>query len=99
MAGSGRAAEMGLLYKGGEHLETTQSIDTIVLDKTGTVTKGEPTLTDLVVADGFYEKDVLQLVGSAENQSEHPLAQAIVRGVEEDRKSTRLNSSHVAISY
>ncbi|MBO1001307.1 heavy metal translocating P-type ATPase [Pseudogracilibacillus auburnensis] len=83
MAGSGRAAEMGLLYKGGEHLETTQSIDTVVLDKTGTVTKGEPTLTDIVVADGFQEKDVLQLVGSAENQSEHPLAQAIVRGVEE----------------
>src|SRR5690625_796419 len=83
MAGPGRAAEMGLLFKGGEHLETTQSIDTIVLDKTGTVTKGEPTLTDLVVADGFYEKDVLQLVGTAENQSEHPLAQAIVRGVEE----------------
>ncbi|MFD2132222.1 heavy metal translocating P-type ATPase [Pseudogracilibacillus auburnensis] len=83
MAGSGRAAEMGLLYKGGEHLETTQSIDTVVLDKTGTVTKGEPTLTDLVVTDGFQEKDVLQLVGTAENQSEHPLAQAIVRGVEE----------------
>src|SRR5690625_4482596 len=83
MAGSGRAAEMGLLYKGGEHLETTQSIDTVVLDKTGTVTKGEPTLTDVIVADGFKEKDVLQLVGSAENQSEHPLAQAIVRGVEE----------------
>src|SRR5690625_2821063 len=83
MAGSGRAAEMGILFKGGEHLETTQSIDTVVLDKTGTVTKGEPTLTDLVVTDGFQEKDVLQLVGTAENQSEHPLAQAIVRGVEE----------------
>ncbi len=83
MAGSGRAAEMGLLYKGGEHLETTESIDTVVLDKTGTVTKGEPTLTDIVVADGFQEKNVLQLVGSAENQSEHPLAQAVVRGVEE----------------
>src|SRR5699024_3143171 len=83
MAGSGRAAEMGLLYKGGEHLETTQSIDTVVLDKTGTVTKGEPTLTDIVVVDEYQEKEVLQLVASAENQSEHPLAQAIVRGVEE----------------
>lgn len=83
MAGSGRAAEMGLLYKGGEYLETTQSIDTVVLDKTGTVTKGEPTLTDIVVADGFEEKHVLQLAGSAENQSEHPLARAIVQGVEE----------------
>src|SRR5699024_5213721 len=52
MAGSGRAAEMGMLFKGGEHLENTQSIDTVVLDKTGTVTKGEPTLTDVVAAAG-----------------------------------------------
>lgn len=80
MAGSGRAAEMGLLFKGGEHLESTQSIDTVVLDKTGTVTKGEPTLTDVIVADGFNEMEVLEIVGSAENQSEHPLAQAIVEG-------------------
>lgn len=83
MAGSGRAAEMGLLFKGGEHLELTQAVDTVVLDKTGTVTKGEPTLTDFVVADGFTEERVLQFVATAENQSEHPLAQAIVRGVEE----------------
>ena len=85
MAGSGRAAEMGLLFKGGEHLENTQSIDTVVLDKTGTVTKGEPTLTDIVVADGFEEKDILQIVGTAENQSEHPLARAIVQGVKEKK--------------
>src|SRR5690625_1887049 len=83
MAGSGRSAEIGVLFKGGEHLENTQSVDTVVLDKTGTVTKGEPTLTDVFVTDGFTEKDVLQLVGSAENQSEHPLAQAIVAGVKE----------------
>lgn len=83
MAGSGRAAEMGILFKGGEHLENTQSIDTVVLDKTGTVTKGEPTLTDVFVTEGFNEKEVLQLVASAENQSEHPLAQAIVAGVKE----------------
>ncbi|MFS0645632.1 heavy metal translocating P-type ATPase [Siminovitchia sp. 179-K 8D1 HS] len=83
MAGSGRAAEMGLLFKGGEHLENTQSIDTVVLDKTGTVTKGEPTLTDIFVTDGFKEEEVLQLIGTAENQSEHPLAKAIVNGVKE----------------
>ena len=83
MAGSGRAAEMGMLFKGGEHLENTQSIDTVVLDKTGTVTKGEPTLTDIIAADGFKEKDVLQIVGTAESQSEHPLAQAIVQGVKD----------------
>ena len=83
MAGSGRSAEMGVLFKGGEHLEHTQSVDTVILDKTGTVTKGEPALTDMIVADGFVEVDVLQLVATAENQSEHPLAQAIVKGVQE----------------
>lgn len=83
MAGSGRAAEMGLLFKGGEHLENTRSIDTVVLDKTGTVTKGQPALTDVIVSKGFVEQDVLQVVASAENQSEHPLAQAIVTGVRE----------------
>src|SRR5699024_7930763 len=83
MAGSGRAAEMGMLFKGGEHLENTQSIDTVVLDKTGTVTKGDPTLTDGIEAAGFSETDVLQLVGKAESQSEHRLAQAIVQGVKE----------------
>ncbi|MFC5603694.1 heavy metal translocating P-type ATPase [Sporosarcina koreensis] len=83
MAGSGRAAEMGLLFKGGEHLENTRSIDTVVLDKTGTVTKGEPALTDVIISEGFIEQDVLQLVASSENQSEHPLAQAIVTGVKE----------------
>ena len=81
MAGSGRAAEMGLLFKGGEHLENTRSIDTVVLDKTGTVTKGQPALTDITVTEGFTEDEVLQLVATAENQSEHPLAQAIVLGV------------------
>ncbi|WP_025783308.1 heavy metal translocating P-type ATPase [Sporosarcina sp. D27] len=83
MAGSGRAAEMGLLFKGGEHLENTRSIDTVVLDKTGTVTKGQPALTDISVTAGFTEDEVLQLVATAENQSEHPLAQAIVLGVKE----------------
>lgn len=83
MAGSGRAAEMGLLFKGGEHLENTRSIDTVVLDKTGTVTKGQPALTDITVTAGFTEDEVLQLVATAENQSEHPLAQAIVKGAKE----------------
>lgn len=81
MAGSGRSAEMGLLFKGGEHLENTQGIETIVLDKTGTVTKGEPELTDVYVMDSFTEEKVLQLVASAERNSEHPLAEAIVAGV------------------
>jgi Cu+-exporting ATPase len=83
MAGSGRAAEIGVLFKGGEHLEKTHLITTVVLDKTGTVTNGEPILTDVVVKDGFNEDLLLELIGSAENQSEHPVAQAIVRGVKE----------------
>jgi Cu+-exporting ATPase len=80
MAGSGRAAEYGILFKGGEHLEQTHRIDTVVLDKTGTVTKGKPELTDVLPADGFTEETLLKLVASAERSSEHPLAEAIVAG-------------------
>jgi len=80
MAGSGRAAEMGVLFKGGEHLETTQGIEVVVLDKTGTVTKGEPELTDVLVKD-MSEDSFLRLVGAAEKNSEHPLADAIVSGI------------------
>ena len=81
MAGSGRAAEFGILFKGGEHLEQTQSIDTVVVDKTGTVTNGKPVLTDILVADGYDEGKFLSLIGAAEKQSEHPLAEAIVQGI------------------
>ncbi|MBM7692463.1 Cu+-exporting ATPase [Peribacillus deserti] len=83
MAGSGRAAEIGILFKGGEHLEGTHQIDTVVLDKTGTVTKGTPQLTDVIVDAKMSETEFLSLIGSAENQSEHPLAQAIVQGIKE----------------
>ncbi|ARK30712.1 heavy metal translocating P-type ATPase [Halalkalibacter krulwichiae] len=84
MAGSGRAAELGLLFKGGEHLENTQMIQTIVLDKTGTVTKGEPTVTDLLPEETFDKKELLKLIASAESKSEHPLAQAIVNQAEKE---------------
>ncbi len=83
MAGSGRAAELGILFKGGEHLEQTHRITTVVLDKTGTVTNGEPVLTDVKLNAGEDEAAVLTLVGAAEKQSEHPLAQAIVEGIKE----------------
>ena len=83
MAGSGRAAEFGILFKGGEHLEQTQSIDTVVVDKTGTVTHGKPVLTDVLIADGQDEERLLSLIGAAEKQSEHPLAEAIVEGIQE----------------
>jgi len=83
MAGSGRSAEFGILFKGGEHLETTHKLDTILLDKTGTVTNGTPVLTDVLVENGMEEEQFLSLVGSAEKQSEHPLAEAIVSGIKE----------------
>lgn len=81
MAGSGRAAEFGILFKGGEHLEATHKIDMILLDKTGTVTNGTPELTDVRIAQGYKENELLQLVASAERLSEHPLAQALVAGI------------------
>lgn len=81
MAGSGRAAELGVLFKGGEHLENTHRITTVVLDKTGTVTKGKPELTDTVTEPGFQEASLLRWIGVAEQSSEHPLAEAIVNGI------------------
>lgn len=81
MAGSGRAAEYGILFKGGEHLEMTHRITSVILDKTGTVTNGTPVLTDVIVEVGQTEGEFLSLVGSIEKQSEHPLAQAIVSGI------------------
>ncbi|WP_144510828.1 heavy metal translocating P-type ATPase [Bacillus sp. FJAT-22090] len=81
MAGSGRAAEFGILFKGGEHLEQTQGIDTVVVDKTGTVTHGKPVLTDVVLTSDQDEEKFLSLIGAAEKQSEHPLAEAIVQGI------------------
>lgn len=80
MAGSGRAAELGVLFKGGEHLESTHKIDAIILDKTGTVTKGKPELTDVNV-ENIDEHAFLRWVGAAEKNSEHPLAEAIVAGI------------------
>lgn len=78
MVGTGKAAENGILFKGGEHLERTHELDTIVFDKTGTITKGTPELTDFTGDD-----TLLQLVASAEKGSEHPLATAIVTYAEE----------------
>lgn len=77
MVGTGRAAEHGILFKGGEHLERTHEIDTIVLDKTGTITKGEPEVTDFTGDDR-----ALQYLASSEQSSEHPLASAIVKYAE-----------------
>lgn len=83
MAGSGRAAEYGILFKGGAHLELTHRISAVVLDKTGTVTNGTPVLTDVFTDQSQIEEDFLALIGSAEKHSEHPLAQAIVQGIKD----------------
>ncbi|MCH7586406.1 MAG: heavy metal translocating P-type ATPase, partial [Acidobacteria bacterium] len=80
MVGIGKGAENGILIKSGDALETAHRIDTVILDKTGTVTRGEPSLTDLVSFGGFSDEDVLYLAASAEIGSEHPLGESIVAG-------------------
>ncbi|MBP9105936.1 MAG: copper-translocating P-type ATPase, partial [Gemmatimonadaceae bacterium] len=78
--GTGRGAELGILVKGGAVLEAASRVDTVLLDKTGTVTEGKPTLTDVVATAGVAELDLLALVAAVERPSEHPVAQAIVAG-------------------
>ncbi len=80
MVGTGKGAEQGILIKGGESLERIQSVRAILLDKTGTITKGKPELTDVVALADIQASDMLRLVAEAEQGSEHPLAAAIVEG-------------------
>lgn len=82
MVGTGKGAENGILIKGGAALETTHKIQTIIFDKTGTITEGKPEVTDIVTANGIDQNKLLQLTASAEKGSEHPLGEAIVRGAE-----------------
>ncbi|WP_336114447.1 heavy metal translocating P-type ATPase [Streptomyces sp. PTD9-10] len=82
MVGTGRGAQLGILIKGPEVLESTRRVDTVVLDKTGTVTTGRMTLQAVYVADGEDEKEVLRLAGALEHASEHPVARAIAAGAE-----------------
>jgi Cu+-exporting ATPase len=83
MVGTGMGAEHGVLIKSGTALETAHTIDTIVFDKTGTITKGRPETTDIAPAEGFGAEEILALAASAEKGSEHPLGEAIVRAAEE----------------
>jgi Cu+-exporting ATPase len=78
MVGTGRAAELGILFRKGEALQALRDVSVIALDKTGTLTKGRPELTDLVTAEGFEYNEVLALVAAVETRSEHPIAEAIV---------------------
>lgn len=89
MVGTGKGAEHGILIKGGEHLENAHHLNTVVLDKTGTITHGKPVLTDLVALHGS-EDELLTLLASAEQSSEHPIAQGIVNAAEE--RSLQLRS-------
>ncbi len=83
MVGTGRGATMGVLIKNAEALEVMQKVDTLVVDKTGTLTEGKPKLVSVVACDGFQENDNLHLAASLEQASEHPLAEAIVQGAKE----------------
>lgn len=83
MVGTGKGAENGILIKSGEALETTYKIKTVVFDKTGTITVGKPVLTDFKVYGNHDENELLQLAASVENHSEHPLAEAIVKGAKD----------------
>ena len=83
MVGTGRAAELGVLFRRGDALQSLNDVQTVALDKTGTLTQGRPELTDLTVTKGFVEYDALRLIASVEATSEHPIAEAIVRFAEQ----------------
>jgi Cu+-exporting ATPase len=84
MVGTGKGAENGILIRGAEALETAHQLNTIVLDKTGTLTRGEPSVTDIVESERFTKKEILTLAASAEKGSEHPLGEAIVNKAKEE---------------
>lgn len=84
MVGTGKGAENGILIKSGEHLERAHKMDTIIFDKTGTITKGEPEVTDILSFNNYEDSEVLRLAASVEKASEHPLGQSIVKKGEEE---------------
>jgi Cu+-exporting ATPase len=84
MVGTGKGAENGILIRGAEALETAYQLNTIVLDKTGTLTKGEPSVTDIIESERFNKREILTLAASAEKGSEHPLGEAIVKKAREE---------------
>ena len=97
MVGTGKGAENGVLIKSGDALETTHKIQTIVFDKTGTITEGKPKVTDIVTADFITEEELLRLAASAEKGSEHPLGEAIVNGAEEKQLTLASTEAFEAI--
>lgn len=97
MVGTGKGAENGVLIKSGVALETAHQVETIVFDKTGTITEGKPKVTDVVVANGMNQDELLQLTASAEKGSEHPLGEAIVKDAEEKNLEFKKIDSFEAI--
>lgn len=97
MVGTGKGAEFGVLIKGGAPLETAHKIDTIVFDKTGTITEGKPVVTDIVTKGNYLEDELLHLAASAEKGSEHPLGEAIVLKAEEQKLNFSEITNFVAI--
>ncbi|MBO0423241.1 heavy metal translocating P-type ATPase [Enterococcus plantarum] len=97
MVGTGKGAENGVLIKSGDALETTHKIQTIVFDKTGTITEGKPKVTDIITANGMEQEALLRLAASAEKGSEHPLGEAIVNGAEEKNLTFASTEKFVAI--
>ncbi len=97
MVGTGKGAENGILFKSGESLEIAHKIDTVLLDKTGTLTRGEPAVTDVLAVASSSEEEVLRLAASAERVSEHPLGQAIVKAASEKKLKTSRVSDFIAL--
>jgi len=98
MVGTGKGAENGILIRGAEALETAHQLDTIILDKTGTLTKGEPSVTDIIESEKFSKKEILTLAASAEKGSEHPLGESIVKKAKEENLSLLDSKNFQAIA-
>ena len=95
--GTGRGAQLGILIKGGDVLENAHRLNAIVLDKTGTLTEGKPTVTDIIPAENYHRDHILKLAASAEKGSEHPLGEAIVRAAQEANLSLHPTTDFEAI--
>ncbi len=97
MVGTGKGAEHGILIRNGESLERANRINSVLLDKTGTLTRGQPVVTDVIAASSFPAEEVLRLAACAEQSSEHPLGQAVVRAAQEKKLALSLASDFNAI--
>ena len=98
MVGTGKAAENGILIKSGEHLERAHQMDTIIFDKTGTITKGEPEVTDILSFNNVEKQEVLRIAASVEKASEHPLGQSIVKYAQDENISLTDTEEFMSIS-